>query len=522
MRRNAGFTLLEFAVLITISGILMVAAIRSYLVYVQTANYYAMVDKMLSIKQTLADFNSNPAKYRYPCPADPSLPITDENAGVEAISKVGGVWVCWAMDPVNAISVGQCNPAGKPYANSLAGGICRVAGARDTLADTDSTVDTIEVGGLPFRSMKAGTVKQDMDALTMADGLDPWGYQFTYAITENAATQNNVGQGQWGAIDVRSETTTTTAGSGIELVLPDKSANYVVIGHGVDHNGAYNASGKVPSACGALPTSSTAPANSAVDNFNCTIGSTFVSGLLSSGTGPAHYDDYVVFSSGYITRLWDFVSTGSDDIYNINTGGVGVGASAMTQSSVKLELNSANMAVSGSMTACDSTNSTCWTPSTDAASICDAVSAGNCFNPLLLGGYDGSTTTGGTISDDNPYRDCTSSGTCTVVGSGSTNTYDVVDAQPSGNQCAVSTDATKVNVVRGIVNGQVQCTADADGVTPLSLTADVFCPGADTSPVVTPQTYVVGIISGGVKCARIDNSNCVDCTSSGCVSTTCP
>lgn len=172
------------------------------------------------------------------------------------------------------------------------------------------------------------------------------------------------------------------------------------------------------------------------------------------------------------------------------------------------------------MTACDSTGSTCWTPSTDTGSICDTVSGGNCFDPLLLGGYDGSATTGPS-NDDDPYQDCNvSTGTCTVVGSGTYNTYSVWDAQPSGNQCPVSADATKVNVVRGIVNGLVQCTTDANGATPMSITADVFCPGADTG--VTPQTYVVGIISGGVKCARIDSSNCVDCTSGGCVSTTCP
>ena len=484
MKRDSGFTLLEFAVVMTISGILMVAAVRAYLVWEQDSRYYQMVDKLKTIKQTMADFNKG--KTRYPCPADPSLPITDPNAGVEATAVVAGTTYCWGMPETGNLAAPTiagtpvCNPAGQPFPNSKAGSICRILGARDTLADADSNKDIAEIGGLPFRSMKAATTKQDMTELTMADALDPWGYQFTYAVTENVLELANAGQGQWGALDIRSETTTTAANSGVELVLPPQSANYVVVGHGADHNGAYSTAGVIPVPCGTVPTGPGVPATSAVDNFNCNKGEIFVDGLLSNAAGPSHNDDAVIYATGYISRLWDYTATGSNDIYNLNTGGVTIGMSpaAVSQNTIKLQANADLWIASNT---CDpSDTSTCWAPSIDAPAICQSYMGGlsTCFSPQLFGGFDGSNP----ANPNNP-----------AVGS-------VVNSVASGNQCDVALGpppAGKVNVVQGLLNGQVQCVQISSTLVPTSH-------GCQTPA----GKYVFGFNASQVYCCNIDGTGC--------------
>ena len=489
MKRDSGFTLLEFALVITISGILMVAAIRAYLVWDQDSKYYAMVDKLKTIKQTLADFNEG--KKRYPCPADPSLPITDPNAGIEATTVVAGVTYCWATTQAGNLAAPTvagtpvCNAAGQPFPNSKAGSICRILGARDTLADADTNNDIAEIGGLPFRSMKAATTKQDMTELTMADALDPWSYQFTYAVTENVLVLNNLSQGQWGALDVRSETTTTAANSGVDLVLPPQSANYVVVGHGADHNGAYTTAGVIAVPCGAVPTGPGVPANSAVDNFNCNKGNIFVDGLLSNAAGPSHNDDAIIYATGYISRLWDYTAQGSNDIYNLNTGGVAIGANAVSQASIKMQVTGADLRLTP--TTSDASNS--WTTSMDAPLICQSFAGGNCFNPALFGGYDGWNP----ANPNNPYKD----GTGTVIGPGTVNNYTVVNAQPSGNSCdaiaGAPPSAGQVRVVKSLApNGKVTCASIGIPVLPTSHS----CQNAGK--------YAFGFNGTQIRCCNVD------------------
>src|SRR5262249_39723417 len=129
-------------------------------------------------------------------------------------------------------------------------------------------------------------------------------------------------------------------------------------------------------ACGATAT--------AVDNYNCNYGNTFISGLRAEGAGPQHYDDVVRYASGYINMLWDFTGGTNDDIHNLNIGNVGVGT-LTAHPAAALELKNNTLWVTPS-TVCDTNTGQCWKPAPDAPQVCDLNS--KCWHPEYIGGYD--------------------------------------------------------------------------------------------------------------------------------------
>jgi hypothetical protein len=220
--------------------------------------------------------------------------------------------------------------------------------------------------------------------VNMSDALDPWGYQIGYAVTESMTNAGlyAAGQGQYGAIDVRTE-------NGVSLLSPAGNANYVIIARGANHMGAYTPQGVRPVACVA----------GTVDFENCDVDSTFISGLRVMTAGANYNDDVVMYTSKTLSKIWEFAGVGSNDIFNLNVGNVGVGTTA--NPTERLEVNG-NISVSG-------------TSELRTNLICD-TNATNCWSPNLLGGPVG-----------------------------------------NGNQCAAAPTGT-VNVMTGITNGQITCT----------------------------------------------------------------
>lgn len=441
-KKNQGFTLIEFAAVMVISGLLMAAAIQMYYVYLQNFYYQGTIDKLNAIYSSLSNYASS--KSRYPCPSDPAMAFTLSTAGLESYNTTSGA--CTAF---TSIAVNTCNAGGS---------LCKVDGFRDTLADLETTtVDPVLIGGLPYKTIKAGIERFssgptgtldcydvttgtpalcDLDAdgnidagvylpntmakfadVNMSDALDPWGYQIGYAVTESMTSAGlyAAGQGQYGAIDVRTE-------NGVSLLSPAGNANYVIIARGSNHLGAYTPQGIVPIPCVA----------GTVDAENCDADSTFVSGLRVMTPGAAYNDDVIMYTSKTLSKIWEFVSAGSNDIYNLNVGNVGVGTTV--DPTERLEVNG-NISVSGASRL--STNLVCDTNGT------------NCWSPNLLGG---------------------------AVGT-------------NGNQCPAAAAGT-VNVMTGITNGQITCTS-----TPLPLPS-----GFAGQQCTTAGEFVIGFSAAGIIC----------------------
>lgn len=443
-----GFTLIEFAIVVTISGLLMAAAIQMYYVYLQNYYYRATIDRVTNIASSLSNFTTS--NTRYPCPSDPTVPLVpDRTTGATPTDK-SGMEDCSIF---NALAINTCDPTGS---------YCKVDGARDTLVDTETVnVDPIYIGGLPYKTIKSGlelgfnsgvgfyqcfsetdgTVadcdvlptpagdsiidpgvylpnKADFDQVNMSDALDPWGYQYGYAVTAAVTSKATYGKGLYGAIDVRTE-------GGVSLLSPVGNANYVIISFGENHKGAITAYGKKTVPC----TAGTADAE------NCDNDSTFVSGLRMMAPGASYFDDYIQYSSVTMSRIWDFVGEGSNDIFNVNIGNVGVGTT--TNPAEKLEVVG-NVRVSAGGEAKQNL-------------LCDTNGA-NCWSPNLLG----------------------------APAAGNYNNNNACPTAPAGT----------VNVMTGLQNGQAQCTT-----VPIPLPT-----GFNGQTCTTAGEFVIGFSGSGIIC----------------------
>ncbi|MFH1157996.1 MAG: prepilin-type N-terminal cleavage/methylation domain-containing protein [Pseudomonadota bacterium] len=337
-RYSGGFTLLELSAVLVISGLLLVAGMQSYDGYVKRQRFTETYERMNAIKASFSDFTN--ASNRYPCPADPSLDMTDPGAGIENCALMSF-----------AVPIGTC-----------VGGVCKVAGARDTAADGDTDTDPVLTGGVPFRTLRWasatasaadwvtshgyvagdivwessipykcmsdhvsaaafatdlgagmwGPLEGDKRANTMHMELvrDAWGHQFTYAVSGYMA-QTATFDTSHGAVAVRNE-------FGRTLVQPTDGAHYALVSHGDNGFGAHNVNGSITFPC---------PASPALEGNNCNGGSVFIDGLRSIVSGVGYFDDLVTYEAYVISRLWDYSKAFGfeNTLYNLNKGNVGVG-----------------------------------------------------------------------------------------------------------------------------------------------------------------------------------------------------
>lgn len=311
---NRGFTLLELAIVMTISSLIMVAGIKMYDLYSNSTKRSDTLDKVSTIDTALSNFYSSNG--RYPCPADPTLPMKSNTYGKEAAT-------------VNATT------------GKITCTIASIVGARKTNAPGPAGNDPVTIGSVPFTTL----------GITLSDAIDPWGYKIQYAVT-TYLTDSLTFDNTYGAVRVTTEPPTS-----LNLTDPVDSAHYAVVAFGPDHMGAYSSEGKKPVAC-------TAGKN---ESSNCNGGSTFVEGISSNS-----YDDTVSHSTRYLTSLWDFTSPNSVDIHNLNTGNVGVGVDIPT---ARLDVAGNIRATNAQqpLFCDDSTPQKCWDPAnfaTTAGSNC--------------------------------------------------------------------------------------------------------------------------------------------------------
>ncbi len=89
--RSQGFTLLEMALVVGIGGLIMAAIASGYRVYLQGQQMRDVNIRLVAINQALNAFAGSSTGNRFPCPADPSIPMTALNAGQEVCSASGAV-----------------------------------------------------------------------------------------------------------------------------------------------------------------------------------------------------------------------------------------------------------------------------------------------------------------------------------------------------------------------------------------------------------------------------------------------
>ncbi|TNE32512.1 MAG: prepilin-type N-terminal cleavage/methylation domain-containing protein [Alphaproteobacteria bacterium] len=342
--RLEGFTLIELAIVIVISGFIMaslsagITMYRKQAVLDKTDNHIDAVS--LAVKQM---FNEGLGG-RYPRPAGRNLGPSDPDYGIE-ISAADAA----------ALAIGDCT----------ASMVCKVAGARD--ADGDGNVDPVLIGAVPVRTMRdmllsfitsqyqlyegAGLLHSFTAGIKVTESasydfnLDGWGRAFTYAVTENLtdpATYDDL----YGSIAVETE-------GGESLLGEPGSAHVLFVSHGPDGKGAYTPDGKLYRACNATLGN---------DQENCNDDSTFISGLMSLGDNAEYFDDFLRFFTRGSSTIWRPSSSVGAGIYNTNPGRVGIGTDAPTQ---KLHvLGDAQTGNAHANSYCDQTGGDCLIPAT--------------------------------------------------------------------------------------------------------------------------------------------------------------
>lgn len=296
-RKDAGFSLIELAVLLVITGLLTSAALETYRSYSITKEINDTEVRRGLVQNALSQY----VRFfgRLPCPADPDLPPDDGNAGVE---------ICPDSPPAPYASV--------PYPNNgCAGEVCRVDGRRDTGADGNLVPDKVLHGAVPYVTI----------GLTLQDTIDGWGGKMTYAVSE-FLTDSGTYSDNWGTVNKQIKQSGT--GSIIDG-SPVGENLLVIVSHGPDRKGAWNYYGNRISPCAGV----------ALDVENCDGDSTFILAsdsatceadntcIVSYAPGANFFDDaFTEFEISRDSDKWQYASATS--IENKTGGNVGIGVTS--------------------------------------------------------------------------------------------------------------------------------------------------------------------------------------------------
>ncbi len=239
-KSESGFTLVEMAIVIMIGGILLAFMGSALLSYMKKNRIVTTEHRINVVKESIVQYLS--VNGRYPCAARRNVNAAHVNFGREIST--------------------DCNAAG------VVAGTVRVAVA--------APVGAVRIGALPTRTLN----------LPDEYAIDGWGKRFTYAVTEDQAT-NLLYQADGGVISVVDR-------SGNSLVTPVNTAHFVIVSHGTTGMGGYTLGGNLSIPC----------AGASYDKENCDDDNIFRSTLVNSAANTANFfDDYLFFKGQSVAQL---------------------------------------------------------------------------------------------------------------------------------------------------------------------------------------------------------------------------
>ncbi len=351
-----GFTLVEMALVILISGFIMIAAAESLKLYTINLKHEKTLEHLKISQSAINEFYG--LKGRYPCPADPTLPPTNSNYGIELCRS--------NADLTN--NTDNCNGTPPNLFCPTPGNIF----SRD--GDQNGQPDIIMIGIVPFR-----TLYENVKYTPYSENyrLDSYSTYLSYAVTEHMTNRFvhdvfNPANPNTGGIRIEDE-------NNISLTTPPDSAHYTIYSHGENRKGGYSSAGVMIDNClvslipGTPPAAAApgpAPAGSGIDDEieNCDNNDAiFRKGIRSIANNDEYNDDILFFKANGASSLWKTSLANSNNIYNTNLGNVGVDT---INPSHKLH-------VAGDLSA---------QTSTVATRYCDGIGTTNCLLPAAIAG----------------------------------------------------------------------------------------------------------------------------------------
>ncbi len=262
---EAGFTLVEIAMVLVIVGLIMAPAIHMYHQYRVDKDWDTTEENIDIVDVEIGGFRS--VFGRYPCPGSLTAVPGDATYGHELAD-------CRTTAP----APGNCVNGICTYTNLVSG-------------------ENVIVGAVPFKTLNLQETESYNSSLS----------RFTYAVTA----------------DLTSNTTFTNGGGGISvvdkndssksLVTPDSRAHFVLISHGRNQAGAFTRNGVLASTC-AL--------GSLAEQENCDADAIFTSGEYDQNT----FDDRITFFSPVTPSEWQTSEADLSAIALKNTDSLAIGA----------------------------------------------------------------------------------------------------------------------------------------------------------------------------------------------------
>ncbi|MGB6687962.1 MAG: prepilin-type N-terminal cleavage/methylation domain-containing protein [Terracidiphilus sp.] len=196
-RGQSGFTLLELAIVLTLTAVVIGGGLVIFTASLQASQYNSTVKKMDDIEKAILNFAI--VNNRIPCPSDLTQKPSSSTYGYEAGSVTGGT------------GTGECYTGMTPAAN---------------LKATSGT----EEGGVPTRALR---LSDDY----MYNG---WGRRLRYAVDPTYTATSALPVAQCATADSKSITVDDASGA-----ARSTAAAYVLMSHGANGHGAYTSNGVV-------------------------------------------------------------------------------------------------------------------------------------------------------------------------------------------------------------------------------------------------------------------------------------
>ena len=296
--KNRGFSVIELAIALAVFGLVIGGALYRYETYMKQKDYLTTMGRSETIRVAMERFVTENG--RFPCPADPALPYSDLNAGME-----------------------NCNPS--------PGGIRVLTG----FGDNNDPGDPLEVNPQP---VFAGAVPYVTIGISYADAFDGWGGALAYVVSK-LQTDETTKETNRGGINLKVYDSAT--GSEIFYINNSLPANLdlVIFSYGKNGAGAYGIEGKQIAPCLA----------GAVESANCSGDTALFKDYdkrRSYGYDTATYYDDIFLLMEITPKIDKWAQGDVMNMYNPSStvnGKIGIGT---TEPSRKLHVNG-NIRVSG-------------------------------------------------------------------------------------------------------------------------------------------------------------------------------